>query len=164
MSLVKRPVVVLALIDSGGGADQICLRLSGIGWGCSPPLLFAHDRAVHSPRLLAAPSLPRGNEELAMVRRSQELIFLSCRSRHRFSLSLPPPSAPFCFLCLGSDLGRAQRSSVAEMCWICSCKWHLGEVEHPQISFLAFFVPFLCSFTPKGEEKEKDCMGSHTAM
>lgn len=123
-----------------------------IGWGCSSPLLFAHDHSVHSPRLLAVPSLPRGNEELAMVRRSQELIFLSCRSRHRFFLLFPPPSAPFCFLCLGSDLGRAQRSSVVEMCWICSCKWvHLGEVGHPQLFFFSLcFCSIFVQFETKG--------------
>lgn len=159
MSLVKRPVVVLALIDSGGGADQICLRLSGIGWGCSPPLLFAHDRAVHSPRLLAAPSLPRGNEELAMVRRSQELIFLFCRSRHRFSLS-PSSIGPLLFLVsgLGFRAGAAQfsRRDVLDLLVQVGA---LGRSRAPTDFFSCFFCSIFVQFYTKGRGKGKGLHG-----
>lgn len=66
-----KPVVVLN--DSGGNADQICLKLSGLAWMFS--LSPCPHYSVRFQECLQC--LLRGNEELVMVGRSQELIFLS---------------------------------------------------------------------------------------
>lgn len=77
LCFIDKPVVVV-LIDSGGTADQICLRLSGLAWMFS--LSSCPHDSVRFQECLQC--LLRGNEELVMVGGSQELILLS-------SLSLP---------------------------------------------------------------------------
>lgn len=98
-----------------------------------------------------------------MVRRSQELIFLSCRSRHRFFFS-PSSIGPLLFLVSGLGFGAgAAQFSRRDVLDLLVQVGALGRSRAPTDFFLAFFCSiFLCSFTPNG--KEEDCMGFHIAM
>lgn len=81
LCFISKPVVVVVLIDSGGNADQICL--SGLAWMFS--LCLCPHYSVCFQECLQC--LLRGNEELAMVGGSQELIFFASLIFHSpFSL------------------------------------------------------------------------------
>lgn len=113
---IGKPVVVV-LIDSGGNADQICLRLSGLAWmfSLSPSLSFSCCPHYSMQFQECLQCLRGGNEELLMVGGSQELIFLSSLflacSSFFFSFTL-------CFVCLALDLDTNSVVQL-EMSWIC---------------------------------------------
>lgn len=133
LRFIDRPVVVV-LIDSGGNADQICLGLSGLAW-----MFFSLSSCPHcSVRFQEClQCLLRGNEELVMVRGSQELIFLSFPF-----LPLSPSlfffSFTLCLVCLGLDLDRNSAVQL-KMSWIC---WQVGALLRSRAhSLCAVFTP-----------------------
>lgn len=119
---------------SGGNADKICLRLSGLAWMFSSTPLLPTIWCAFS-RLLTVPSKRKWGISDGKMKPGAYFPFLP--------LSPSFFHCPLCFSCLGSDLDRHSAVQL-EMPWIFS---QVGALARKS----GTHRPPLCSFAPKGK-------------